>query len=370
MEKYLNNINEKRLIQTFIKLVKINSISYHEEKIIQYLLAEFKNLGLKVKFQKVDNTGNIVAVLKGTLEQQAVFFNAHMDTVEPGKNIKPVITDTVIKSDGTTILGSDDKSAIAVFLEGLRIIKEKKVKHPDLYFVITYAEEQGLIGVKNFDFSLLKAKQGYSWDADGRIGTAVLSAPTHYQYVITVHGKAAHAGIAPEKGINAIKLSGALMNKIKTGKIDNETTANIGKIQGGRATNIVPDHVVFEGEVRSRNNVKLKRYLSDLKKTILQFKKQNKVRIDLKLSLAYKAYNFSSNHPLIRRFQSACEVLKIKPVFSQSNGGSDSNIFNQNHFSCLNLGIGMSNVHSTKEYIRKKDLINGVRLFLSLICYG
>lgn len=296
-----------------------------------------------------------------------MFFNAHTDTVQPGENIKPVVTDKLIKSDGKTILGSDDKSALAIFLEGIRIIKKYNIKHPDIYFVLTYAEEQGLIGAKNLDFSLLKAKYGFSFDSGGPVGTAVISAPTHYQYTITVWGKSAHAGIEPEKGINAIKIGAKLIDKIKSGRINKETTANVGKINGGRAANIVPDTVVIEGEVRSRNSEKLKKYIQNLKSIISTIKKKFKIRIDFKLKLAYKSYNFSKKSFLVKRFSLACRNINIKPVFEKSNGGSDSNIFNQNKFQCLNVATGMSNVHSTDEFILIKDLVNGVKLFLSLI---
>ncbi len=198
MKTLFNKIDKKSLIRTFVKLVKIDSISYHEEKIIKYLTGALKKYALKVRLQKVKNTGNIIALLAGNKKGTPLFFNAHIDTVEPGKNIKPIVTEKLIKSDGTTILGGDDKAAITLFLEGIRYIKRFNIKHPDIYFVLTFAEEQGLIGAKNLDFSLIKAKYGFSFDAGGKPGTAVIGAPTHYQYTITVIGKSAHAGVEPE----------------------------------------------------------------------------------------------------------------------------------------------------------------------------
>ncbi len=367
MENIFSKINQKRLIQTFVKLVKIDSIPYHEEKIIKYLIQALKGYGLKVKFQKVKNTGNIIAYLRGNKKSPAIFFNAHLDTVEPGKNIKPVVTEKIIKSDGTTILGADDKSAIAVLLEGIRYIRNYNIKHPDIYLVLTYAEEKGLIGAKNLDFSLLKARHGYSLDGDGSPGNAVISAPTHYQYKITIYGKAAHAGVEPEKGIDAMKASAALINKIKTGKIDFETTANVGKISGGVATNVVTEKVVLEGEVRSRNEQKLIRYLKNFKEQVNKIKKEFKVRIQLKLEKAYKSYNFTEKAIMVKKFIQACDYIKIKPVFTKMNGGSDCNIFNQNRYNCLNIGMGMFEVHSKDEFISIKDLVNSLKLFLSII---
>jgi len=326
-----------------------------------------RGLGLKVKVQKVKNTGNIIALLKGNKKCRPLFLNAHIDTVEPGKGIKPVVTEKLIKSDGTTILGADDKAAIAIFLEGIWHLKKYNVELPDIYFVLTCAEEQGLIGAKNLDFSLLKAKYGYCFDAGGPAGTAVIAAPIHYQYAMTILGRSAHAGIEPEKGINAIKASSEFIRRIKIGKIDHETTANVGKISGGIATNIVPDKVVIEGEVRSRNEKKLSSYIRDLKEIITRIKKECKVKIKIDLSMAYKSYRFTEKSLLVERFTQVCNNIGVKPVFEKSNGGSDCNIFNQNKFRCMDIGVGMSRVHSKDEFILVENLVNGLRLFLSII---
>ncbi len=363
----INKVNEKDIITRFINLVKIDSESYNEQNIIKYLTIELKKFGVKTYLQKVGDTGNLIAVLKGNKKGKPIFFNAHMDTVTPGKNIKPVITDKLIKSDGTTVLGSDDKAAIAMFLEGLKYITKHNIPHTDIYLVFTYAEEQGLIGAKHLNFGLIAAKYGYSFDGDGKIGTVILSAPTHYTYKLQIKGKASHAGIAPEKGKNAIKIASELILKIKTGKIDEETSANVGIIEGGRATNIVPDTVNVAGEVRSRNEDKLKKYISELKNTIKGIKAKHKTQIKFSLTKEYKGFSFSENSVLVKTIVHASKEIKVKPVFEHSNGGSDANIFNQNGLKCLNLGIGMQKVHSTDEFILKKDLINGLKLFISII---
>ncbi len=371
MEKLIDNvcrsINRDSLIKTFVNLVKIDSLSLKEKKFIDYLINLFKQLGLEVKFQKVGDSGNIIAILKGNKKAGPFFFNAHTDTVEPGKNIRPVVTDKLIKSDGTTVLGSDDKAAIAIFIEAIKIVKRKRLSTPDIYFVLTYAEEIGLEGAKHLDFSLVKCKYGYSLDADGHPGTIILSAPTHWVYEITVHGKSAHAGLEPEKGKNAIKIASQLIDKIKTGKLDNETTANIGKIQGGIATNIVPDVVILNGEVRSRNRLKCKKYIDRMKMNIRDIRKRFKTKIDAKFELSYKSYNFNLNDAIVQKVVESAKTVGIKPIFEHSNGGSDSNIFNQNGLKTLNLGIGMSKVHTKEEYIRINDLVQSLKLTLSLM---
>jgi len=362
----LNKHNYRNLIKTFINLVKIESPSLKEKKIINYLKNELKNLGLELYFQKVGETGNLVAKLKGK-KNNSFFLNAHIDTVEPCYGVKPIITDTLIKSDGKTILGGDDKAALAIFIELIKFIKKHNIPTPDIYFVLTYGEEIGLVGAKNFDFSLLKAKYGFSFDADGSPGTIILSAPTHYLYEIKVYGKSAHAGIEPEKGLNAIKIAADIINNIPMGKIDFETTANVGKIEGGIATNIVPDFVQFNGEVRSRNKIKLKNYIKNLKELLNEKSRKYKTKIEYNFNLAYKGYKFNENSFLVKKLKEACEICNLPVKYVHSNGGSDANIFNQNGFPTLNLGIGMQNVHSKNEFILIKDLINSFRLAVSIV---
>ncbi len=361
-------MNYNKLIKRFVSLVKIDSESYHEEKIINYIKKVVEKLNGDFYFQQVrENTGNLIVSFKGNSNKKPIFFNAHLDTVTPGKNINPIITDKLIKSDGNTVLGSDDKAAVAIFLEGIEYILKNKIEHPDIYFVFTFAEEMGLIGAKHLDFTKIKAKEGYSFDGDGRVGTIILSAPTHYRYKIIVYGKSSHAGIAPEKGKNAILIASDLITKVKMGKIDNDTTANIGVISGGRATNIVPDRVTIEGEVRSQNFKKLKTYIKELKDKINKIKSKYKCKIKIDIWQEYKGFKFNENSFLVKKIVDACKKIKVKPIFEYSNGGSDANIFNQNGFKCLNIGIGMQKVHSTEEFILIKDLINGFRLFISLI---
>ncbi len=359
-------INQQKLIKRFLTLVKINSESYEEFQIIKYLTGELRGIGLKVYNQKIERTSNLIAVLEGDKHLEPIFFNAHMDTVSPGKNIKPIVTDKLIKSSGDTVLGSDDKAAIAIFLEGLEYIQKNKIVHPDIYIVFTSAEEQGLVGAKQLDFSMIGARKGYSFDGDGKIGTIILSAPTHYTYKINVKGKSAHAGIAPEKGKNAIKIASDLILHIKMGKLDNETSANVGIVQGGRATNIVPDSVYIAGEIRSRNNETLKKAILELKDNIKKMKKRYKTSIKLNLKKEYSGFKFEKDSYLVKQLARACRDIEIRPIYEHSNGGSDANIFNQNKLQCLNIGVGMKNVHSTDEFILIKDLVNGLKLFITI----
>lgn len=366
-KELFTKINNERLINSFLNLVKIESPSLEEQKIINYLIKILKSLNLSVKLQKVGKTGNIIAFLKGKNSKNSIFFNAHFDTVKPCQGIKPVIKNGIIKTDGKTILGADDKAAIAIFIELVNILKKTDINRPDIYFVLTYGEEIGLQGAKHFDFNLLKAKYGFSFDANGEVGTIIMSAPTHYTYNIKVYGKSAHAGIEPEKGKNAIKIASEIINKIKTGRIDFETTANIGRIEGGKATNIVPDLVEFTGEIRSRTETKIKKYIEQLEKVLDTIKKKYETKIDFDLKLAYKSFKFDKNSFLVKIVKEACDLINVEPKYVESNGGSDANIFNQNGYPTINLGIGMQNVHTTEEFIKIRDIVNGVKLALALV---
>ncbi len=176
----------------------------------------------------------------------------------PGNGIKPSVKDGYIVSDGTTILGADDKAGLAAILETIRTLKENNVEHGDIQFVITVGEESGLVGAKALDGSLLQAKYGYAIDSNGAVGDIIVAAPTQAKLHAVMKGKTAHAGLAPEKGVSAITLAAKSIAKMPLGRIDEETTANIGRFEGGKQTNIVADHVEILAEARSLDPEKMK----------------------------------------------------------------------------------------------------------------
>ena len=242
-------INPDRLVNTFLDLVRIDSPSGQEAIIGRELQARLTALGLAAG---IDEHGNVIARLDGD-GVNWLLLSAHMDTVGQDTGIQPIIRDGVISSDGTTILGGDDKSGVAAILETIAVLQEQRLSHPPLEVVITVGEEVGLLGAKLVDKSILRAKQGIVMDAGGPIGHIVISAPGQDSLQITVHGVAAHAGSEPEKGINAIRVAAEAIAAMPLGRIDFETTCNIGIIEGGTARNIVPDIVKITGEARSRD---------------------------------------------------------------------------------------------------------------------
>ena len=283
-------VNEKRLVESFMELVKIDSISREERNLADFLIEKLEDLGLEVIVHQAgdkvkSNCGNIIARFKGNIKEVTpIMFSAHMDTVIPGKNINPLLKGEKIVSSGKTILGADDKAAIAALLEALHIIKEKNISHGGIEIVFTICEEIGLKGAKNLDISELKSQIGFVLDAGGRVGKIITTAPSQNSREITIYGKAAHAGSNPEEGINAIQVAGFALSRMKLGRIDEETTANIGIISGGKATNIIPDEVTLEGEVRSRKEEKLEKYTEQLKKitedTAQEFSAKAEVKIN------------------------------------------------------------------------------------------
>src|SRR3989344_1997850 len=250
-------VNEKRLIKTFLELVKIDSPSGEEEGIASEVEKRLKALGGKVER---DSYGNIIAKFKG--EGDPLMLNAHLDTVEPGRGIKPKITGDKITSDGSTILGADDKAGLSVLLETLALVKEAKAIHLPLEIILTKGEEAGLLGAKNLDYTKISAKEGVSFDGHSGVDNITVAAPGLHRVDATVIGRSAHAGAEPEKGISAIQIAAKIISELQVGRIDEETTANIGLIEGGSARNAVAERVHFKGEIRSHSLDKIERHVT------------------------------------------------------------------------------------------------------------
>jgi len=366
-------VNEKRLVESFMELVKIDSISREERNLADFLIEKLEGFGLDVIVDQAgekvkSNSGNIIARLKGNIKKATpIMFSAHMDTVVPGKNIKPIYDGEKIVSDGKTILGADDKAAIAALLEVLHIIKENNIPCGDIEIVFSICEEIGLKGAKNLDISELKSQIGFVLDAGGRVGKIITTAPSQNSLEITIYGKAAHAGSSPEEGINAIQVAGFALSRMKLGRIDEETTTNIGIISGGKATNIVPDKVTLKGEVRSRKEEKLEKYTEQLKKITEDTAQEFKAKAEVKINREYSCYNLSSDNQVVKISMKAAKDMGLQPELCPSGGGSDANVFNEKGFPSVVLSVGMEKVHTVDEYILVKNLKNTAEYVLSII---
>ncbi len=355
-------INRDRLVSTFLELVRIDSPSGQEEEIARHLTAELRSLGLTVER---DTTGNIIARLAE--EGQPILLNAHMDTVQPGRGVKPVIEDGVIKSDGSTILGADDKSGVAVILEVLRVLVEQDLAHPPLEVALTVSEEKGLKGAKGLDLTRLRAQEGIVLDSGGEIGTIVISAPSQDKIRAVVHGKAAHAGVEPEKGINAILVAAEAITAMPLGRIDEETTANLGRIQGGTATNIVPDQAEIEGEARSRDERKLEAQVQAMTEALKKAANRHGATVEIDVQRSYSTFKLSEEDGIVRRAVAAARTLGLTPALVPSGGGSDANIFNAAGITTINISAGMEKVHTKEEQVAVADMVKCAEFLLAIL---
>jgi len=360
-------INKDRLIKTFTELAEIPSPSWKEEKILKYLSKRFKKLGGEIIISPCGVSSNLLVKFPGRNEGKSISFSAHMDTVQPCEKITPVVGKAKIKSDGTSVLGADDKSALAMFIEAMEHIKSHKMNHGPLEFLITCAEEVGLEGIKGFDTSLLDSKFAFVFDSGGDIGKIVHKAPYHSNMKISIKGRASHAGIAPEKGINAIRVLSYIITKIPSGRIDEETTSNVGIISGGRALNIVAEEAECRLEVRSIDKKKMLNVEKQIKETVKEVCLKEGVKSKIERKLEYNGFSIPENSSISQMAVKAMEKIGIKPEFIAMGGGSDTNILNRGAMKAVNLSCGMENIHSTGEYIKIKELIKGTELVLALI---
>ena len=358
-------INESRLIQTFLDLVAIDSPTGHEAAISQDLARRLAALGGAVER---DEHGNLIGRWPG--QGDWLMLSAHMDTAGADTGIKPQIRDGVIYSDGTTILGSDDKSGVAAILETIQSLQEDGISHPPLEVVISVSEEVGLAGAKLLDKGKLLARRGYVLDAGGPIGTIVTSAPSQDALRITVFGKKAHAGSEPEKGINAIRVAAEAIAALPLGRIDAETTANIGVIEGGTATNIVPDEVHIRGEARSRNNEKLAAQVAAMAAAFQDAAERNSTRVEFKINRSYNAYKLTEETPVVAHAIAAARRLGFTPVLKASGGGADANIYAEHGITCAVISTGMAYVHTPHEHIAIADMVDATRWLAEIATNG
>ncbi len=356
-------INEPRLVQTFLDLVAIDSPSGQEQAIADELARRLAALGGEVVR---DAHHNLIARWPGS-QGEWLMLSAHMDTVGTDVGIKPQIRDGVIYSDGTTILGGDDKSGVAVILEIIRSLQEDGTAHPPLEAVITVSEELGLVGAKRLDKGQLRARHGYILDAGGPLSNIVVSAPSQDRLYVTVHGRKAHAGSEPEKGINAIRVASEAIAAMPLGRIDEETTANIGVIHGGVATNIVPDEVEIRGEARSRNNDKLAKQTAAMVAAFDEAAERHAAQVQIKLERSYTAYTLTEETPIVAKAMDAVRQHGLTPALKASGGGTDGNIYAEHGIYCAVFSTGMSEVHTSNEHIAIADMVACARLLEDII---
>ena len=342
-------VKENRLVQTFIDMASISSPSLKEREVGDYLLKVLKELGMEAYEDNAGqvhsgNCGNIIGVLKAPGKKK-VLFSAHMDTVLPCDKVTPIIKDGVITSDGTSVLGGDDKGGIAAILEMINVIKENNLDHPEIIVVFSIAEEIGLRGARVFDI------EKYSPD---------------YSFILDSSGKPAHAGISPENGINALTVASHAITKIRLGRIDSETTSNIGIVRGGEAVNIVMPELSIMYEARSFQGEKLDNLLKETNDIFEATAKEFGAEFINDVKKGYDGFTLDSESEILKYFAKACANVGLECTQKSSGGGSDANVYNAKGFTAVNLAVGMSKVHTKEEFIEIKDMVDTAKLILEV----
>jgi len=366
-------IDKQRVVREFMEMVRFPSTSGNERLLADHLMERLRELGLEVTEDDAGRklgwgTGNVIAHWPATVPgKKTLLFCAHMDHVSPGEHIEPYIQEEVIYAKGSTVLGADDKAGIVPIMEALRVLQEQKLPHVGLEILFTVGEENGLNGVKNLDPALLKADMGYVLDSDGSAGKIVVQAPSQHKIKAVVHGKAAHAGMAPEAGINAIQAAGAAVAQMKSGRIDAETTANIGVFQGGKATNIVPEYVEVFCEARSLNADKLAAQTRHMQETFEQVASSWGARAEVTVENQYETFKLDESSGVVQLALKAAQKIGAVPSLESTGGGSDANFLNRYGIPTAVLGVGMQNVHTTDEFLYIKDLLRSTEYVLAII---
>ncbi len=367
-------VNKQRLIDEFIELVQIDSPSSKEGAVAKVLIDKLQQLGFDVFVDHAGvksggETGNIIATLKGNRLGRTILFSSHMDTVSKGECIKPIIDEVkgIIKSDGTTVLGGDDKGGIAAVLEAIKIIKENNIEHGDIQIAFTIWEEGGLFGAKYLDYSKIKADFAFVLDGGGAPGQIIVKAPAQDTIEVKIKGKPAHAGLVPEEGISAIMVAARAIENMKLLRIDEETTANIGTIKGGVATNIVMPELEILAEARSLNNSKLDIQTQHMVDTFKQAAADFGAETEIKVKRMYGAFHVDEDDEIVKMIKKVFSKMNIKPIVVSTGGGSDTNILNANGIKAVNLSVGMEKAHTLEEYIAIEDLMNSVRMVVEIV---
>lgn len=364
------------VIRYFLELVAIDSESRDERAVTDRLKADLAELGADILEDDANtftggNAGNLHALIPGRADQKPILFCAHADTVKPGLGVKASITEGRIHTDGTTVLGGDDKSGLAEIIMGIRDVVESGEPHAPIEVLVTVSEEIGLLGAKHFDKSKLRSAFGYALDAH-RVGDLVVGAPAQNSIRMVITGKEAHAGVEPEKGINAIRVAAEAIAAMPLGRIDHETTCNVGIISGGSATNIVPNRVELKGEARSHNPRKLEQVTADIRHAAESAVQRHNydfgaAALEWESKQEYAAFRVGDGEAVVQLALDALNDLGIKAEVTVGGGGSDANIINAAGLPMIICGTGMNKVHTVAEDIEAEELKRGAAFIAALI---
>jgi tripeptide aminopeptidase len=354
-------VSDERLLETFLDLVRIPSPSLAEGAVARYVQDVLSGAGMEVAPDRSaaltgSDTGNLIGLLAGSVPGKRVLLSAHLDTVEPCDGVEPVVEGGVVRSKGDTVLGADDKAGVAVIIEAVRRIAESEEGFADVGVVLTVGEEKGLVGAKALDPADLEGDLCVVLDADGVPGGMVVAAPTHYTFVATFHGRSAHAGVQPERGRSALVMASKAVAAMDIGRLDEETTTNIGAIQGGVATNIVAASAVVTGECRSLSDERVEGVRDGMDRALREAAGELEGSVDVEWTREYRSFAFAEDDPVIALMEAACRDTGLEARPFKTGGGSDGNIIHAKGIPTLVLASGMRDVHGIDESIEVADL--------------
>ena len=360
------------VVDLFTELAALPSPPGEERAVADVVIGYLRDLGLSVDEDDAgprvgSNIGNVYCGLEATDGGNPIFLCAHLDTVPPEGPIEPVIEDGVVRNAAGTILGADNKSAVAAMLEGTRRVLAENRPHGGIELLFTPKEEVGLLGAAAFDLERLHARLGYVYDQAAPIGDVILGAPHSRALQARFHGRAAHSGMYPEEGRSAIAAAARAISDLRLGRVDDETTANVGTIHGGTAGNIVPEWCTFDAEARSHDERKLDELVQEMVDAFSFAAGLEDCEVETKVSKSYKGYRFKRDDPVVRIAHAALERSGYTPSYGLSGGAADANVFNERGLACVNLANGMTAIHTPEEHITVDDLEGMVEVTLVLV---
>ncbi len=363
------------MLSLFLELAALPSPSGEERAVADLVLDYLESLGLDAEEDDAgakigSSMGNILCRLepKENGSGLPLFLCAHLDTVPPEGPIEPVVgEDELVRNNAGTILGADDKSAVASMLEAAARLARDGRSHAGVELLFTPKEEVGLLGAAAFDETRLRAQVGYVYDHAGPIGEVILGAPYQRKLDVHFHGRAAHAGMYPEEGRSAIAAAARAIADLRLGRLDDETSANVGQIQGGTARNVVPEHCSFTAEARSHDERKLADVIEEMLETVTFAAGLAECEVETQLGAAARGYRFRRDDLPVRLAATALQKGGREPAYILSGGGADANVFNERGLRCVNLANGMTDIHTPDERIAVADLEAMVDVTLALV---
>jgi tripeptide aminopeptidase len=360
------------VLNLFTELAALPSPPGEERAVADVVTRYLRDLGIEVDEDdagpRVGSTmGNVYARVRGNGNGVPLFFCAHLDTVPPTGAIEPVVEGDVVRNAAGTILGADNKSAVAVMLEATRRVLAESRPHAGIELLFTPKEEVGLLGAAAFDHARLHAHVGYVYDQAAPIGDVILGAPYSHSMEVRFHGRAAHSGMYPEEGRSAIAAAARAIADLRLGRIDDETTANVGTIKGGTAGNIVPEWCTFLAEARSHDERTLQDIVQEMLDAISFAAGLEDCEVETEIHKSYRGYRFKRDDDVVRIAHSALERAGCTPTYGLSGGAADANVFNERGLRCLNLANGMQDIHTPDERIAVEDLERMVEVTLELV---